>query len=353
MARRSGNHESAETLEAARLRPSLHPTYARLLVAELKRRGFSNDDIFAESRTGWEQLLQEDRLVSLERFSALARRGMELTDEPWLGLAVGRSTQLSSHGPLGYAIVASANAGQAVQLIERYSEIRLRIAEFRATQMGSRTRLTIEDVAGWGDITEYIAHHIVGAVARAIETVTGAPLSGATMRFPFAETPWSSHYREAIPGVSVEFDSTALVLDLPEGFDATPCITADKSACEQAVRLCEREAARRRDDSDVATRVLLELLEAEGDYPTLQAMAKTLSMSERTLIRKLKAQSTSYQRLLDDVRQELALWYLRKTDLPVEAIAERVGYRDTTNFSRTCRRWFGVTPRELRATKPE
>jgi AraC-like DNA-binding protein len=32
----------------------------------------------------------------------------------------------------------------------------------------------------------------------------------------------------------------------------------------------------------------------------------------------------------------------------VEEIAARLGYVDTSNFSRTVRRWFGVTPRELR-----
>jgi hypothetical protein len=63
---------------------------------------------------------------------------------------------------------------------------------------------------------------------------------------------------------------------------------------------------------------------------------------------KLKAHGTSYQMLLDDVRQELAIWYLRQTDLSVEAIAERLGYSDTSNFSRTCKRWFGLTPRQIR-----
>ncbi len=46
---------------------------------------------------------------------------------------------------------------------------------------------------------------------------------------------------------------------------------------------------------------------------------------------------------------ELACWLLLKSDLPVEAIAERLGYEDTSNFSRTFLRWVGVTPRDFRA----
>jgi AraC-like DNA-binding protein len=112
--------------------------------------------------------------------------------------------------------------------------------------------------------------------------------------------------------------------------------------------LCERAEARWQSDGNVAQRVLDRLLDQQGDYPSLSEMAKDLYMSNRTLIRKLKAQGTSYQMLLDDVRQELAVWYLRQTDMPVEAIAERLGYRDTSNFSRTCKRWFGLTPRAIR-----
>jgi AraC-like DNA-binding protein len=114
------------------------------------------------------------------------------------------------------------------------------------------------------------------------------------------------------------------------------------------VRLCERAEAQHQSDGDVAQKVLDRLLDREGEYPGLSEMAKSLAMSDRTLNRKLKAQGTSYQVLLDDVRQELAVWYLRQTEMSVEAIAERLGYRDTSNFSRTCKRWFGVTPRGIR-----
>lgn len=337
-----------DTLDASQLSPSVHPTYARLLVAELKRRGFGNDAIFAESKTGWEQLLAEDRLVSLERFRTLARRGMELAEEPWLGLSVGRSTQLSSHGPVGYALVASPSTREALRILETYSELRLRVAKFEVIDNVDWTRLVIEEVVEWGDIMEYVSHHLIGAVTRAFETITGAPLTGSKVAFPFGKTPWANHYREYLEGFSIEFDAPALVLDLPTSVTSAPCITADPGAYEHAIRLVEREAERHRGEAGVADRVLSRLLEREGDYPTLQATAKSLAMSERTLIRKLKAEGTSYQRILDDVRQELALWYLRNTDLPVESVADRLGYRDTTNFSRTCRRWFGVTPKALR-----
>jgi len=333
---------------ASQLRPSLHPTYARLLAAELKRRGFSDDDIFEGTRLSWSQLLEEDRFVSFEQFRQLARRGIDLSGEGWLGLDVGRSTQISSHGRLGYAMVASADVGQALDLAERYSSLRLQIAGFAVERGGSRVRLRIDDTVGWGDIGEYISLHIVGAICLLLETVSGMPLPDTLVAFTYPTPAWASEYTTRLGGVTLRFEAPATMIDMPESFASTPCITADATAFRQAVRLCERAEARRQSDGDVAQRVLDRLLDRQGDYPSLSEMAKDLYMSNRTLIRKLKAQGTSYQMLLDDVRQELAVWYLRQSDLSVEAIAERLGYRDTSNFSRTCKRWFGLTPRAIR-----
>ena len=347
--RQNKQRDSAEGPDAAHLRPSLDPTYARLLAAELRRRGFSDEEIFDDTRLSWKQLLEEERFLSFEQLRRLARRGMKLSGEGWLGLDVGRSTQISSHGPLGYAMVASSNVGQVLELAERYSALRLQIAAFEVERAGGRVRLRIDDTLGWGDVDEYVGLHIIGAMCLLLETVSGMPLPDTRITLSRAEPTWVGEYGTRLRGVAFSFGADAGVIDMPEAFAGAPCITADPASFRQAVRLCERAEERREGDGDLAQRVLDRLLDRQGDYPTLSEMAKDLYMSNRTLIRKLKAQGTSYQMLLDDVRQELAVWYLRHSDMPVEAIAERLGYRDTTNFSRTCKRWFGLTPRAIRA----
>jgi len=337
-----------KTLDSSHLRPSIHPTYARLLVAELKRRGFAEADVVEGTAQAPAHLLEEERFLSFEQFRRLALRGMQLTGEPWLGLDVGRSTQVSSHGPLGYAMVASATVNQTLDVVGRYSALRLQIAQFSVERDNGRVRLRIEDVLGWGELDEYIYLHIIGALCLLLETVSGMSLPDTRLAFTYPAPDWASEYATRLRGVTLEFGAPLCLIDMPESFAATPCITADAGAYRQALRLCERAEAQHQSDGDVAQKVLDRLLDREGEYPGLSEMAKALAMSDRTLNRKLKAQGTSYQMLLDDVRQELAVWYLQQTEMSVEAIAERLGYRDTSNFSRTCKRWFGVTPRAIR-----
>lgn len=65
----------------------------------------------------------------------------------------------------------------------------------------------------------------------------------------------------------------------------------------------------------------------------------------RTLIRRLQNEGPSYQQLLNTLREELACWLLVQTDDSIEAISNLLGYENSSNFSRTFRRWSGVTSR--------
>lgn len=60
------------------------------------------------------------------------------------------------------------------------------------------------------------------------------------------------------------------------------------------------------------------------------------------------AEGVTYQSLLDDAKTEMACWYLKNTALPMSAIAERLGFADDTNFSRSFRRWRQCSPMQYR-----
>ena len=71
-------------------------------------------------------------------------------------------------------------------------------------------------------------------------------------------------------------------------------------------------------------------------------------MSVRTLHSKLEEQDTSYQQLLDEVRQELSVQYLRRGQLSITEISFLMGFNDSSNFSRVFKRWRGLSPKAYR-----
>lgn len=79
-----------------------------------------------------------------------------------------------------------------------------------------------------------------------------------------------------------------------------------------------------------------------------EQVARVLLMHRRTLNRRLKAEGTTFQALLDEVRFETACQLLDMARIPVTAIAVSLGYSETSGFSRAFRRWSGATPVERR-----
>src|SRR5262249_33658379 len=84
-----------------------------------------------------------------------------------------------------------------------------------------------------------------------------------------------------------------------------------------------------------------------GGEPRRTEVAAVLEI-ERTLQRRLKAEGTSFQRLLDDTRRELAQQYLGQTDVSLADATYLLGFSERGSFFRACRRWSGTSPRRYR-----
>jgi AraC-like DNA-binding protein len=76
-----------------------------------------------------------------------------------------------------------------------------------------------------------------------------------------------------------------------------------------------------------------------------------MGYSLRTLQRKLQSQQTTFQQQMDQVRSELAISYLQVPHVSLTDIGELLGFAELSVFSRTFRRWFGITPSQWRARR--
>ncbi|WP_344448673.1 helix-turn-helix transcriptional regulator, partial [Actinocorallia aurantiaca] len=92
-------------------------------------------------------------------------------------------------------------------------------------------------------------------------------------------------------------------------------------------------------------RVRAELLRTP--VPPLDEVAARLSVSSRTLNRRLAAEGTCYRGLLREVREELAERLLDE-GLPTKDIARRLGYAEPAAFIHAFQRWKGVSPGRYR-----
>jgi AraC-like DNA-binding protein len=85
-----------------------------------------------------------------------------------------------------------------------------------------------------------------------------------------------------------------------------------------------------------------------GRRPAVDDIARAMHMSSRTLQRRLQDAGSSYQRVLEEARHQLARRYLHNSVLELNEAAYLLGYEDSNSFVRAFRTWEGVPPARWR-----
>lgn len=137
-------------------------------------------------------------------------------------------------------------------------------------------------------------------------------------------------------------------LSFPESWLERPNPDADAALWQlQATRLARgsRPLTPLAEATSEGVRACLE----QGRKPlSLAAMASTLGLSERTYVRRLTAAGTSYSRMIDGERRELATRLIADPALNLQQIADRLAFGDRQGFGRAFRAWFGESPGRYR-----
>ncbi len=97
---------------------------------------------------------------------------------------------------------------------------------------------------------------------------------------------------------------------------------------------------------DQLKRMLADLMacgEANAD-----AACRALRLSRRTLQRRLKAEKTSFQKVLKEVRAELAVRYLSDRRLKSLEVAMLLGYSNLSSFTTAFKSWYDMPPAAYR-----
>lgn len=82
---------------------------------------------------------------------------------------------------------------------------------------------------------------------------------------------------------------------------------------------------------------------------TLDVVAVQFTLHPKTLQRRLAAEGTTFAALVDQVRRETAEHYLRDTDVSLPHLTRELGYSEQSVLTRSCHRWFGNSPANIRA----
>lgn len=326
--------------------PTLPGGYARELLDLCVRFGVHPPALCAGLSLSPESLADPGTRVDLVTFAGLVRRAVALTGEPGLAYYVGLHTRVSWHGFLGFAAMTAGTIGEALELMERFGRTRTEAISLAVRRDGPHVSVLLEEHPALGDLGEFLVTALFVGLALIGESLAGRALEGR-IDMRHAEPPYFRKFAAAVPRLAnVSFGQPANRIVFPAEVAALRIVTADPAATRLAREQCERELSALGEGAPVVSHVC-SLLRDDLSL-TLPLVAKRLSMSPRTLKRRLAEQGTTFSDLIDSARRQRALALLEDRRDSLDAIADKLGYCDTASFSRAFRRWTGMTPGEAR-----
>ena len=174
------------------------------------------------------------------------------------------------------------------------------------------------------------------------------PLEAVHMRAP---QPRDIGHYESLFGCPVHFAMPASGLVVTRQLLQHP-VTQNEETLRDFLRLAPYPLVKRDHPGELKTlsRKIEQLLASGGpqQLPNASEIASVLNMSARTLHRKLTAEGTSFQQLKDNFRHELAVHYMHREELSIDAIAAVMGFPDNSAFYRAFKKWTGTSPGRYR-----
>lgn len=285
---------------------------------------------------------------------AVWREVVKQSGDENFGLHLGEALRLSNYGILGYVLL---NCSTLAEVFEKYCRYTCLCCQSILVQLSVADGLAFFECSSVSEFApdrdqlerdRYDTESTFAAALVAIEALTGKPLRliGAWFRHqPPANLSeydriFQTHLKFSMPVNRLIFDAACLNWSiLSSNAHLLPLFEQQAEAMLSALNQGDRYTQK------VAQAIVQQL---KGDLPTIQEIAAELAISTRHLQRELQAEGTSFQKLLDGVRQELALQYLKDPTVPIHAIAFLLGFSAPSAFNRAFKRWTGTAPGSYR-----
>jgi AraC-like DNA-binding protein len=296
---------------------------------------------------GFERLDDPDGRVPDDSIDRAWRMAADMTQDEAIGIHVAESIPRGALDLVEYAFRSSASVAAGLIRLARYGRIVSDRLSSRVEATGGGLQCIIRDAVS----TPIHPARFEFAMAMFLRLARDA--SGANIRprqiclAHNAPDDQSDHRRFFQCAVQFNAGANTLVLDTADA--QRELLGADPALLEIIRKRLEKALASRELAHNLAGRVRRVLLDRMGHRDvTASAVAEVLAVSRRTLTRRLAGERTSFRKLLDEVRAELAQALLRDRSVSIADIAFFLQYSEPAAFHRSFRRWTGRTPQSFR-----
>jgi AraC-like DNA-binding protein len=338
--------------------PTIATGFANAFLEFAVARGADRQTLIEQSGLRPQDLAGQDNRIPLATYLALLQAGIKLCDEPALALLFGAEVSLSDISIVGL-VGSAATAEEGRRQVNRYARLAVDGGDGETEH---RFEFVPEDGQVWVKFTStlFADNPLLTESAFARCVCDGRKVAAATggvtkwpspkaIRFTHAEPSYRAEY-DRILGVPLEFGSSMNAILFGEELLSVRMPQPNQYVSgllrERAEALLEKLENSKSMRGRVESLLVPILQTGEAKMETI---ARKLGLSRQTLFRKLKAESVTFEQVLDELRHKLAREYLNGKNVSVNETAYLLGFSDAAAFSRAFKRWTGSSPGTMKA----
>jgi AraC-like DNA-binding protein len=341
--------DASESSAVTRTSVAHHIKGIRPALSVMQHLGFSSTECLSGSGITLAQLEQPDQGISLQQEFAFYRRLLELSQNPLLGLQLGKAYRLENYGMLGYAILSAPTLGEALAIAKDFGplsfshfQVDFSIDNLDACIIMRQNKALDEQLLRLYEDRDCSA--ILHGTHLALDVAL--PIS----RIELMHDANQQHAYEDFFGCPVAFKQQQMAIYFPVEILSRPMPLRDPETSAYCREQCRQLLNKISLQQSLASRVKRVLEESEQLSQNLNHICKQLELSERTLRRKLSEEGANFQAILNEVRFTRARKLLLEQN-KLEDIALQLGYSEAGNFSHAFKRWSGMSPKQYREGK--
>ncbi len=330
--------------------PTEHRGIALTLAETLQSSGLDSDVMFVDAGIDPAALRSPDNRVLGASMQRVWTAAVDATGDDALGIIFAEHFRVGALHGLGMAWTASDTLYDAFQRLTRYFRVICTVGEVVLEEDKDELRLWLKLPVPAGVAVDAALDAGLALFVQLCRLAKDPKFSAQRVELQ-RKTPVNSEKFQAFFDCPVVFESAENRLIFRRADLEAPLPMANP-ALARANDSVVIDYLQRFDRDDVVSQVRAAVIEAlPSGIPTQQTIASSLGKSQRTLQRKLSEKHTTFTKLIEQIRDDLARQYLAEPHRSIGEIAYLLGYTEPSNFARSFKHWSGQSPNQYRTER--
>lgn len=323
----------------------------RALLAAVESAGVERERFLVAAGLDEALLADVTARMPIAEYRRVVTAVLETTGDPAFGLHMGERASMSAFDVLGHLAEHSSDLREALLTSVRYGRIAADGVRLELEEEADVATLRLKHVSGDAPDARLTAEFVTSALMMLVGLFVGPGALPRRALFAYEPPPHRAEYTRIFGGRE-RFSHPFTGLELERAWLEEKRLARSpelhallKERAELLLAKVDRAAA-------ITDRVKRWLAaQSLQTKPTMEACARALGMSARSLRRHLLAESASFDALVGGAQAIRAKQMLEDPRCSIQEAAFALGFSTPAAFTRAFKRWTGVTPTDFRKDK--